>query len=238
MYDASQLPKVIYGVNWATRTFNRNAPDSPQDEVIEKTQEKAQVPKSKEPKKKAVVIEVLPWELMPEGYADYRPLLQRDGLILFSWEIYDDEIKIIWLRSNGAMYKYQALIDDENELETICPEVKFTANHHRCYTLEEPDFIIYAAPPCLTASARKAFIVKLKASGVSVNFDYEFTLGKQKAIKEAAVFDRIENRQNYLSADEAEFLEAYRQLSDEGKTELIKSMKVLLNEQEREIKNA
>jgi hypothetical protein len=77
MYDASQLPKVIYGINWTTRTFNRNDPESPQDEVVEKKQEAA-TPKPKEPKKEAVVIEVMPDEPMPKGYADYRPLLQRD----------------------------------------------------------------------------------------------------------------------------------------------------------------
>jgi len=71
------MGNVIYGINWALRTFNRNDPDSPQDEVVEKAQEPATPPKPEEPKKKAVVIEVMPGEPMPEGYADYRPLLQR-----------------------------------------------------------------------------------------------------------------------------------------------------------------
>jgi hypothetical protein len=77
-------------------------------------------------------------------------------------------------------------------------------------------------------------VAKLKASGVSVNFDYEFSLGRQKAAKEAAVFDRIENRQNYLSSDEADLLETYRQLDDNNKLEFKKHMGALLSKQEKE----
>ena len=38
---------------------------------------------------------------------------------------------------------------------------------------------------------------------------------------------------NNLTVDEKEMLEAYRQLNNEGKAELIERMKALLNEQER-----
>jgi hypothetical protein len=235
MNEIIQSPKVIEGINWATRTFNNK-------EWAGAAQEKTKAPEVPKPikpeKKKAVIIEVMPSEPLPEKCPDYRPHLQRDGLILFSWEIHGDDIRIVWLASNGNMRKYQALTDDEGELSTICPEVKYTADHYRCHTLKEPDFIIYATPPGLTVSTRKAFIAKLKSSGVSVNFDYEFTIGKQKAAREKAVYDRIENRQNYLSTDEAEILEAYRQLSNEGKAGLIKRMKALLNEQGREVINA
>jgi len=237
MYDASQLPKVIYGINWATRTFNRNDPESPQDKIVEKPQEPA-APKPEEPKKKAVVIEVMPDEPMPEGYADYRPLLQRDGLILWAWEIYENKMKIIWLLSNRTMRKYETTIYDEidNELLlAVCPEGKYNVDHWGHNTV--PDYIFYAAPANLTMNTRKAFIAKLKASGVSVNFDYEYSLGRQRQEEEKAVADKIQNCK-FITADEAEILEVYRQLSNEGKTELIKSMEALLNEQEREIKNA
>jgi len=235
MYDASHLPKVIYGVNWATRTFNRNAPDSQQDEIIKKAQETVQAPKPKESKKKAVVIEVMPGESMSEGFADYRPLLQRDGLILWGWEIDGEEIRIVWLRSNGGMHKYQALIDDESELATILPEKRYDDRRYRYR--DEPDFIIYATPIGFTVNMRKAFIAKLKASGVSVNFDYEYSLGRQRQDEEKAVADKIQNF-NFITADEAELLEVYRQFSNEEKTELIKRMEAMLNEQEMEIKNA
>jgi hypothetical protein len=193
------------------------------------------VPKPiKSEKKKPVIIEVMPWETMPAGYTDYRPLLQRDGLILFSWEIHGGKIKIVWITSNRGMYKYQAWIDDENDLHSTLPCKKYEDWRSRWYSGKDPDFIIYASPPSLTASARGVFIVKLRASGVSVNFDYEFSLGRQKAAREAAVYDRIENRQNYLSNEEAELLEAYRQFDNNSKQAFMEHMKALLSEQEKE----
>jgi len=251
MNDMIQSPKVIDGINWAFRAFNNNDPLEREmnnvvpfrtftDELIDHhpvcPAEKPAVPKLKEPKKKAVIIEVMPGEPLPERYQDYRPLLQRDGLILWAWEIGDDFIRIIWLASNGNMRKYQAIFDDESELADASPERKYDVCRYR-YT-EEPNYIIYAAPPGLTVNTRSAFVARLKASGVSVNFDYEFSLGKQRAAMEKAVYDRIENRQNYLPADEVEILEVYRQLSNEGKADLIKRMEVLLNEQGREVNNA
>ena len=174
----------------------------------------------------------MPGEPLPGKCQDYRPYLQRDGLILFSWEVHGDGIKIIWVRSNGSMYKYQTWAEDEGEITTACPDAKHTPDRHGCYVSEKtPDFIIYAAPPDLTASTRKAFLSKLKAAGASVNFDYEFTLGKQKEAKELAVYDKILKHENRLAADAAEFLDVYRQLSDEGKADITKRMVTLLKEQ-------
>ena len=121
MFDANQFPKVIDGINWGTRTFNNR------DFTATAEAQEPEVPKPLKPKKeKPVIIEAMPGEPLPGKCPDYRPYLQRDGLILFSWEIYGDDIKIIWLRSNGSMYKYQALIDDENELTTVYPERKYS----------------------------------------------------------------------------------------------------------------
>jgi hypothetical protein len=234
MSDMIQSPKVIDGINWAFRAFNNNDPPEIEmdnvvpfrtfkDELIDHhpvyPMEEAAVPKPKEPKKKPIIFEVMPGEPLPENCPDYRPLLQRDGLILWSWEIYGDWIRIAWLSANRGMFKYQAVTDDESELSTICPEKKY--DWDRWGHNEKRDFIIYAAPSELTINTRSAFVAKLKASGVSVNFDYEFSLGRQKAKREAAVLDRIENRQNYRSTDEAEFSEEYRQLSPGGKEVLI-----------------
>jgi hypothetical protein len=42
------------------------------------------------------------------------------------------------------------------------------------------------------------------------------------------------NKKGNLSIDENKMLKVYRQLNNEGKAELIKRMKAILNEQERE----
>jgi len=228
MFDANQFPKVIDGINWGTRTFNNR--DGFTEHTVTAQEKEPEVPKPLKPKKeKPVIIEAMPGEPLPGKCPDYRPCLQRDGLILFSWEVTGDCIRVVWLRSNGPLYKYQAIADDEGEIKTACPDAKYDRDRfgHR----KEPDFIIYAAPPDLTASTRKAFIAKLKAAGVSVNFDYEFTLGKQKEAMELALYDKILKRENRLAADEAEFLDVYRQLSDEGKADVVKKMEALLKEQ-------
>jgi hypothetical protein len=192
MDEITQFPKVITGINWETHTFNNH----PEEEEGEETE----MPKPPKPeKKKPVIIEAMPGESLPENCPDYRSLLQRDGLILHSWEIYGDDIKIVWLSANRGMFKYQAWADDDGDLPSICPENKYSENRSYYRTDEEPDFIIYAAPPGLTASTRSAFVARLKAAGISVNFDYEFSLGRQKAAREAAVLDRIGNSQNFFS---------------------------------------
>jgi len=230
MNDWTQLPKVIDGINWATRTFNNRSFAATPQEITVTPQEK-EVPKPlRNEKKKPIIIEAMPDKPLPKNYPDYRLLLQRDGLILFSWEIYDDVIKIVWLTSNGAMRKYQVETDDESELATISPKYKYR-NGLRFYPGEVPDFIIYTAPPEITVNLRDTFLAMLKDSGVSVNFDYEFTLGKQKAVREMAVYDRIENSK-HLTFDEAEFLEAYRQLDDNNKLEFMGYVKNLLFKQE------
>ena len=147
----------------------------------------------KEPKKEPVLIEVMPGESLPAGYVDYRPYLQRDGLILFCWEIFGDDIKIVWFTSNGNSLRYQAWLGNEAALPTLCPEHRYdTWKRNYKYSYKEiPDRIVYAAPSGLTLNTRDAFISKLRQSGISVDFSYKFTLGGQKIAEEKAVADKI-----------------------------------------------
>ena len=145
-------------------------------------------PAFKKPEKKAVIIEVMPWEPMPKGHQDFRPLLQRDGLILQGWHWRGSEIKIVWLTTGRRnMSKYEAIIDNEAELVSICPQRRYNDARFGYYQEEEPDFIIYTAPADLTADARGSFIQKLREAGVNVNFNKDFTLGGQRREKEQAI---------------------------------------------------
>jgi len=140
--------------------------------------------------KKPVIIEVMPGEALPEGYTDYRPYLQRDGLILFSWEYYDDGIKIIWLKSNGNIQRYEAWLENnEAVLPTLCPEHRYSTWKRRYQ--ETPDRIVFTAPSGLTLNTRDTFISKLRESGITIDFNYNFSLGDQKTKKEMAVADKI-----------------------------------------------
>ena len=196
------------------------------------TQETAAYKPIEPEKEKPVVIEALPWEPLPEGYPDYRPLLQRDGLFLWFWARYNDKtIRIVWMRSSGNMRKYQCWAGEGDDLSTVFPEEKYSGEHGG--RGQDPDYIVHTAPVGLTADTKAAFMAKLRESGVSVNFDYEFTLGKQRAAREAALLDRIENRpmESSLNSDEAELLKVYQELENEGKAELLEYLKALLSEQ-------
>ena len=222
---------VIDNINWGTRIFEpfRQGAEIPQRQQAGKTA----VPKPlKCEKEKPVIVEVLPGQKLPEGYTDYRPLLQRDGLILYAWEIHDEEIRIVWITANRGMYKYQAWADNEKDLETICPEKKYAIDRWNS-DANKPDFIIYAAPSGLSANTKTAFIAKLKEAGSTVNFDYVFSLGKQKVEYERTVLDRIENRQieHALNSDEKELLEIYRKLDTSEKGVFLNFAKNLLKNQ-------
>jgi len=194
---------VIENVNWKTRTFE------PLRQVVETPQRQLAAYETTAPKpfkkenKKPEIFEVLPWQKLPEGYMDYRPLLQRDGLILYAWELYNEKIRIIWLTSaSRIMRKYQAEVDNEKDMQTLTPDSKFDTDHwnHK----PKPNFIIYVAPEHLTRDTRNAFITKLKEEGSTVNFKYEFSLGRQKAERERAVFNKIKNRQTERALNSGE----------------------------------
>lgn len=227
---------VIENINWGTRSFE------PLGEGVEIPQQQPEAYKTVAPKplkkesNKPVIVEVLPGQRLPEGYADYRPLLQRDGLILYAWEIYGDEIRIVWITAGYKMYKYQAWVDNEQELESICPNKKYDIGRYNNPTSDKADFIIYAAPKDITPNLKPAFIAKLKEAGATVNFEYEFSLGRQKAERERAVFDRIENRQTErtLNSDEKEILDHYRKLAPEEKSVFLNYMKKLFKNQNGE----
>jgi len=144
--------------------------------------------------KKTIIVEILPGQELPEGYADYRTLLQRDGLILYAWEFHKNKIRIVWITANQRTYKYQTWADNEKDLKTICPKEKYETVP---FLNKEPiankaDFIIYAAPSVFSANMKTAFIAKLKEAGSTVNFDYDFSLGRKKAEQERAKLDTAE----------------------------------------------
>jgi hypothetical protein len=162
----------------------------------------------KEPEKKVAVIEVMPWEPMPEGYPDYRRFLQRDGLILLSWSVWeeDQDIRVDWIASTGSLRRYSSCrwgpIDERELGNDVMPERRFDIGRDRFD--KKPDFIVYAAPPDLTANTRAAFVQKLREVGIKVNFDYEFSIGTQKQERERVVAEKINSYtpiQSYSLAD-------------------------------------
>jgi hypothetical protein len=174
---------IIHGINWGTRTFNLNDPEAPQDETIPEPIIEPPPPKEPEkPKKEVDVIEVAPGEPMPEGYPDYREILQRDGLFVYYYAIWKEQglIVVYWLRTHGKIKQYASGFCAEQDLATAMPTRTADWRHWTELNNERPDCAIYAAPQNIDSYGRPAYLTKLRDHGVSINFDYDFTLAKQR----------------------------------------------------------
>jgi len=197
MHDKDRFPKVIYGINWGLRTFDPRQPD--EEEIIpEQKQEPPPLKDPKKPKKEVDAFEVLPEEPMIEGYSDYRQILQRNGLFVYNWAVWKEHglIVVNWIRSYGQMKQYASEFCTEQDLATITPTRTGNSYYWTKYNGEEPDYIIYAAPEDIRYDSHKrsAYLTKLRAAGVTVNLDYEFTLTKQKY--------KVGETPRYISASE------------------------------------
>jgi hypothetical protein len=152
--------------------------------------------------KEPVVISVMPDEPFPVGHQDFRPLLQRDGLILLSWarweNWYDDEsflrrYIVTWVSSAGRTRHYATKAVEEKDLAAALPERKGDRLFYRGasgslggYDLHSysdksiADYLYFAAPFDLTKGTIPGFIGVLKALGSTVDFDHVFTLRAAK----------------------------------------------------------
>jgi hypothetical protein len=176
---------IIDGINWNTGTFRGCQLFEPpvEPELTIETEPEPIVEPEPEIAKEIDLIEVMPWEPMPEGYQDYRPLLQRDGLFLYAWTKWEDgSIVVSWKKTSGKMRAYSSLHCREESLENIMPSKD---GSHRWGSAWDygvcPDIVVFAAPRYIDYPERDAFLARLRESGAANNFDYRFTLAKQKA---------------------------------------------------------
>jgi len=149
------------------------------------------------PKKKAVVISALPGEPVPAEYQDLRPFLQRDGLVLLSWAVWNDHkeygpcYRVNWGKSCGKHSRYCSSFTDEAFLSEVMPVRNGDFNWREgiagtsAWNYSEKDIadIVFLAAPKLTGREIPSFVRLLKAAGVTVDFDYDFSLGKAKEIE-------------------------------------------------------
>jgi hypothetical protein len=151
----------------------------------------------KAPEKEPIIITVMPGEPMPEGYPDYRPLLQRDGMFLYAWAVWKEEnhIKANWLASAGKLRGYSSNYCKEEDLDRVYP-YRMGDDRDKPWPryADSPDYVVFTAPRGITRNMRTVFLAKLRESGVVVDFGVEFSLVKQKEAEEQAVIAEIQNR--------------------------------------------
>jgi hypothetical protein len=150
--------------------------------------------------KEPIVLSVMPEQAFPAGHRDLRPLLQRDGLILLSWAIWEDwygdesllrRYIVTWVASQGKACHYATKAAEEKDLAAAVPERRSDPLFYRGaygaqYDLHSysdkriADYLYLAAPFDLTQATIPGFIRVLKSLGSTVDFDHVFSLGAAK----------------------------------------------------------
>jgi hypothetical protein len=148
-----------------------------------------------EPKKEPVIISVMPDEAFPIGYEDFRPLLQRDGLILLGWLRWEDlegdgpHYVVHWLAVvSGKHYATHFLT--KNELKTANPQRqgRFMLEQIKWQGRIDADYICFVAPKRMRRGEVPGFIQELKAAGSTVDFDFYYSIDRIKKIQFAEAY--------------------------------------------------
>ena len=132
-----------------------------------------------------------PGKPLPAAVPDYRHLLQRDGLILLSWDRHltekGERFTAYWVTSAGICRYYASLALPPNDFHNARPDHKSYAAEDgiEFYGQPRPYYIVHVAPELMMnlrgkADERPEHIKMLRELGVSVDFDHKFLLTREK----------------------------------------------------------
>jgi hypothetical protein len=132
-----------------------------------------------------------PGKLLPPDIPDYRPLLQRNGLILLAWDKRGSEMgeryTAYWVTSAGVPRFYAS--------KPLClKDFPFANPDHKSYASEDgiefygqktPDYIVHVAPELMMSNPahrelRLPHIRMLKRQGSKIDFNFKYLLTTQK----------------------------------------------------------
>jgi hypothetical protein len=164
------------------------------------------------PTKKPRIISALPGETIPPEFPDFRPYLQRDGLILLGWSRWDNHkeyglcYRVNWVKSCGKCRYYSSGafwydIFDAKEMKEATPcrggdvfwRQGIAGKPHNLkyvYNKDMADYVFACAPWDLNSRTMPGFIEELKAAGVTVNFDFPFSMDYVKKLEFVAVLQK------------------------------------------------
>jgi hypothetical protein len=136
----------------------------------------------------------VPGSSLPLGISDFRPVLQRDGLILLGWDKRFSETgeryTAYWVTSAGIPRFYASK-------PLLIADFPFANPDHKSYAAEDgiefygqeaPAYIVHVAPDLMMSNPRHrelraAHINMLENLGSKVNFDYQYLLKNEKKRK-------------------------------------------------------
>ena len=129
----------------------------------------------------------MPGELLPADIPDYRPFLQRDGLILLAWDKRITErgelYTAYWVTSAGVPRFYASRTFLQDDFFLAQPDHKSYAAEDgiEFYGQDSPAYLVHVAPELMMSNPqhgelRQAHIRMLKLQGSDVDFDYRYLL--------------------------------------------------------------
>ena len=133
----------------------------------------------------------MPGNPLPSGVHDYRPVLQRDGLILLAWDKRNtetgDRYTAYWVTSAGIPRFYASGPLVQKDFAFARPYRKSYAAEDGIdfYGQEAPAYIVHVAPELMKSNPRhrelrSAHINLLKKLGSKVNFNHKYLLKLDK----------------------------------------------------------
>jgi hypothetical protein len=166
--------------------------------------------------KEPIVLSVMPEQAFPTGHRDLRPLLQRDGLILLSWAVWEDwygddsllrRYIITWVTSRGKARHYATKTAEEKDLAAAVPERRgdplfYRGAYGNWYDLHDysdkaiADYLYLAAPFDLSKETIPGFVRVLKDLGSTADFDHVFSLGAAKKTLRGNIWKKLRPRKS------------------------------------------
>ena len=136
-------------------------------------------------------VQAAPGKPLPTGFFDYRPHLQRDGLILLAWDMRTTEMGELytayWVTSTGITRYYASKPLPSGDFTFARPNHKSYAAEDgiEFYGQEAPDYLVHVAPELMMSNPRhveqrQIHVEKLKLQGSKVDFNYKFLLKTEK----------------------------------------------------------
>ena len=132
-----------------------------------------------------------PGNPLPPEIPDFRPVLQRDGLILLAWDKRKtesgDRYSAYWVTSAGAPRFYASRLSPIQDFPAACPDHKSYAAEDgiEFFGQEAPLYIVHVAPELMMSNPmhrelRAGHINTLKRLGSMINFNYQYLLSAER----------------------------------------------------------
>jgi hypothetical protein len=137
----------------------------------------------------------MPEQKLLESIPDFRPQLQRDGLILLSWDKRNTEMgeryTAYWVTSSGTWRYYASDSLDRTNFAFAQPVRKSYAAEDgiEFHGQRPPSYIVHVAPEFMmnyrdTEDFRPEHIKILKKLGIMNNFEYKYILTRERKKKQ------------------------------------------------------